>query len=727
MELSSLFSALLRRKWIILLCTVVAAAAGFLFTMGQKNVYKSSAQLATGFTITEDLKLSNEMFNLPQIELKFNNAIENITSTRVISLVSYSLLLHDLQSPTPFSKPDNGKVKTLPGDKQQLIKVLAAHLDSVTLLSPSVPQERDALNAVSLYGYDENSLENGLKVERFQKTDYINIEYKSDNPDLSAFVVNTLCDEFRTFSRLNRRNRTNLSIVNLDSMLTQKKATLDMMEQEKKQYMTDQGLLDANLEGSSKLGQLATYQNELIEEKGIQQDMNYRVKELDLLIKSAKDQNVTAVADPDAGARTDNKGDYIRLRRDYHDLYTKYIQGGASDPVLKKQLDDISQKMTKLDVSDAGAAGGQLVSLDQMNQKKLDASAQLQSSNLKINSLEKTIADLTSSMGTMAGKSAAVQQYDRQIQIASQEYSAAKQQLENAQNMNDNAPANFRQTLVGEPALHPENSKRGMIILLCAIAALLLSAMVVLAMSFFDNSVKTSERFISLTKLPLMGNVDRVKDIQGTLQAREASAARGDNEWRDQLRKLRYEIRSSGKTVFLITSPRKGDGKTTLIKALSASLSLSGKRVLILDTNFNNNDLTLAFEAKPVLQQLGAAVNAAGGVNFASLISRTSIPGVDIIGSQSGDYTPSEILREDKLKTFMEQWKKDYDYILAEGAPLNEYSDSKELMLYIEQVIAIFSAESTLTPQDKESIEYLQQLNGKFAGSILNKTDPDNT
>src|SRR6185436_3674117 len=74
------------------------------------------------------------------------------------------------------------------------------------------------------------------------------------------------------------------------------------------------------------------------------------------------------------------------------------------------------------------------------------------------------------------------------------------------------------------------------------------------------------------------------------------------NIFRESIRKLRYEIERSGKKVFLFTSTKKGQGKTTLIMALSYSMSLSKKKVLIVDTNFCNNDLTVRLDATPVLE-----------------------------------------------------------------------------------------------------------------------------
>jgi succinoglycan biosynthesis transport protein ExoP len=67
-----------------------------------------------------------------------------------------------------------------------------------------------------------------------------------------------------------------------------------------------------------------------------------------------------------------------------------------------------------------------------------------------------------------------------------------------------------------------------------------------------------------------------------------------------------------------------------------------------------------------------------------------------------------------------------YDYIFLEGAPLNNYTDTKELINYSEGLVAIFSSETALTAIDRESIKFLKQQDGKFVGAILNKVQTGN-
>jgi polysaccharide biosynthesis transport protein len=96
------------------------------------------------------------------------------------------------------------------------------------------------------------------------------------------------------------------------------------------------------------------------------------------------------------------------------------------------------------------------------------------------------------------------------------------------------------------------------------------------------------------------------------------------------------------------------------------------------------------------------------------------------IGSEGGDYTPSEILPRENLLHHLEELTSEFDYIFLEGPPLNDFSDSKELAQYVEGVIAVFSAQHIIKQIDKQSIGFFKELNGKFCGSILNMVDLKN-
>ncbi|QCK13876.1 tyrosine-protein kinase family protein [Mangrovivirga cuniculi] len=97
-----------------------------------------------------------------------------------------------------------------------------------------------------------------------------------------------------------------------------------------------------------------------------------------------------------------------------------------------------------------------------------------------------------------------------------------------------------------------------------------------------------------------------------------------------------------------------------------------------------------------------------------------------MIGCKTGTDSPSEIFSGRNFDKMLEEFKHQYDYVLLEGAALNDFPDSKELISYVDAVIPVFSADTVLKVIDKESIKYLKTLKGKLIGSILNKVKTEN-
>src|SRR5690606_1229319 len=99
MDLIYFLKVLSRRKWLILLVTICATGLTYFLSSSSPKLYLASAQIATGFTDRAEDK--NE--NTPTaINAKFSNFVELINSPNCASMVSYRLMLNDLNSPQPY-------------------------------------------------------------------------------------------------------------------------------------------------------------------------------------------------------------------------------------------------------------------------------------------------------------------------------------------------------------------------------------------------------------------------------------------------------------------------------------------------------------------------------------------------------------------------------------------------------------------------------------------------
>src|SRR6201999_1904526 len=134
----------------------------------------------------------------------------------------------------------------------------------------------------------------------------------------------------------------------------------------------------------------------------------------------------------------------------------------------------------------------------------------VEASNNKIAGIEARLGQLRSGLSGMASKGANLDQYDKDIQLASAEYTTAKDQLNTAMNARGSQP-DFKQTLLGEPALGPEPSKRMLVIVVAGMGVFFIAALVIIFIEFFDTSIRSPSQFQRLTGLRLLGAVNRIR------------------------------------------------------------------------------------------------------------------------------------------------------------------------------------------------------------------------
>lgn len=725
MDLIYLFKSLLKRKWLIILSTLIAVAGAFLLTLKQEKLYKSVAQIATGFTNNEQVKLKDESFNIYEIDSKFNNVIEALKSPRVLGMTAYNLMLHDLQNPDKafrqLSEEDKKSdiLKTL--NKQKAIEILTKKYNDEKLLSSYDPEERKVQELLKLYRYDLETFRKVLYSGRVQRTDFIDIQYRSVNPELSAYIVNQVVTEFFRNYESSRHQQTAQNIETLKKLVDQKRGELDA----KIENIKTMGTMDVSVESSSKLGQVSNFENRLADEKNIYNTAVLALQQLNTRLKEMERSN-TQSAVASSGANSE----LAAARAQMNDAYNEYVSKGSNNTDLynkyQQKKSEYRNKLMALSSTSSGTGGEQ--SKAELQQKKIDLELQIKSSQQNIESYEQKIRQLNSSIGAAASRSANNLALQKEVELAQQEYEGVKSRYDAALN-NQIAPMeNFRQILFAQPAVEPEPSKRMIVLALAGMSMFVFCCIVIIFIEYIDVSIKTPSQFQKITDLKLLGVVNRINlkhmTFENIFSGDKLKA--NDHAFRELLRKLRYEIDHSGKKVFLFTSARPGEGKSVIIKALAHSLSLSHKKVLIIDSHFPHNTLTTDFGAQPTLESFQAANAADAEKKLPSLLSETGIPNVDIVGCEGGGYTPAEILKPGNLLEYLDTIKTQYDYILMEGAPLNERSDSKELMKYAETIIAIVSAKSSVKQTDKESIEFLSGLNGKFSGAVLNFVEHEN-
>ncbi|MGZ5285671.1 MAG: GumC family protein [Flavisolibacter sp.] len=735
MDFIYLFRVLLKRKWIILGAAVLATVVAYFLTRNEAKLYRSTAQVSTGFTMRPDVSVTDENFSFYEAESKFNNTIITAKSPSVLSLVSYKLILHDLTNKSPFrvlgpeqKQSNTFKQVNLEQAKQQFER----KLETMSMLNSYNPEEKKLIEFINLYGYNYKSIGAGLNVSRLQRTDYLQIDYFSENPELSAFVANSVFEQFIRYYSNIRTTKTQESIDTLRSIMDKKKLELE----NKNNLLRGEGIVDVTLQTGGSLDQISSLENSLVEEKKKQVQLYSNLRKVNARINAIGKPTNNTDNNPNSNS------ELLILKNEMNDAYAEYIRGGSTDKNLLDKYNRLKSEYQNKVINSGGTSTTNRNNKDELTRlvnEKNDIEIDIQAANVTINELQNKIAAVNGNMRAGASKGAAVETLIKEVELANNEYLAAKEKYNTALDVINSTTTNFRQILLAQPAIEPEPSKRMMIIGMSGIAVFITSILIIVLLTYLDSSLKTPSIFNKVVDLKLISMVNfmnlkqqNLKDlVAGTAKPLDRKEKNRTNVFRESFRKLRYEIESTNKKIFLFTSTSKGQGKTTLIQALSYSMSLSKKKILIIDTNFSNNDLTVQLKADAVLDQFQPRT--LNGTSSKLILEQVKALSTDVgagtvfaIGSESGDYTPSEILPRENILQHLKELTNEFDYIFLEGPPLNDFSDSKELLKYVDGVIAVFSASHIMKQTDKQSLNFFKDLNGKFCGSVLNKVDLKN-
>jgi succinoglycan biosynthesis transport protein ExoP len=164
--------------------------------------------------------------------------------------------------------------------------------------------------------------------------------------------------------------------------------------------------------------------------------------------------------------------------------------------------------------------------------------------------------------------------------------------------------------------------------------------------------------------------------------------------------------------VLAITSLAHHEGKTVLAISLAYSYAMINKKVLLIDGNFGNPTITNT--AQPRLYIEDYFKN--NPDNYEAFSGATTV-----LGNHGGDVTLLEVSDEKFIRSRFNELKTKYDIIIIETPALSTLNKSKEWILFANKTIAVFEANKGVKKTQRNDLNYLRNLNEKFAGWILNK------
>ena len=215
-----------------------------------------------------------------------------------------------------------------------------------------------------------------------------------------------------------------------------------------------------------------------------------------------------------------------------------------------------------------------------------------------------------------------------------------------------------------------------------------------------------------LTRLPIVGDIPLTTEKIGSIAVFENQNDLMSETFRNVRTNLQFMLKNDQK-VILVTSTVSGEGKSFISSNLAISLSLLGKKVVIVGLDIRKPGLNKVFnisrKEQGITQYLSNPEKNLMDFVQVSDVSKS----LYILPGGTVPPNPTELLARDGLDKAVETLKKNFDYVILDTAPVGMVTDTlligrvADLSVYVCRADYTRKAEYTLINELAENLSLI--------------------
>jgi non-specific protein-tyrosine kinase len=344
--------------------------------------------------------------------------------------------------------------------------------------------------------------------------------------------------------------------------------------------------------------------------------------------------------------------------------------------------------------------------------------------------IEETQAEITSKEEEIGGLVSA-----RDISVATSELNTLESNLQNLTqrytdlfSLTQEGASNSVQIV--DPATEGTlvNANSMISIITAAGIGFVLSASAAYLLEYLDDTVKTPEQVMKLSKLPTLAGIAHIdSDDESKLVTITDSRSPTSEAYRVLRTAIQFSVVDKKNSILLMTSGVPSEGKSTTAGNLAVVLAQAGNNVLLIDGDLRRPSQHTVFNLpnKRGVTSLLLKLNADDSeIEMRNLVEDTVQPtqveGLQIMTCGPIPPNPSELLGSTKMRRLLEVLEKQYDFVIIDSPPVLSVTDAAVLSAVAGTTLVVVRANKSRKGEFKQVVERLEDVNANVAGVVLN-------
>ena len=730
-SVQEVLETLRRGKWLILAVLIVVLAGAAAYTVLTDPEYESSSLLMVDTQSTgapddvmaffggglESRNLANQLLILRQSLLIAERTAERIVGMKVV--------------------PETGDPFTL----------LEENEDPITITELALRLQEEYVN-VAMESED---------------VDAIWIRVTSTLPAEAALIANIYAEEYVQRTKEINRKQVSASREFLENQIEKRRAELDGLENEVKQYMSQEGAVALDQASESIITQIALLEASLdearIERSMREANLNSLEKELVQISPNLARRLASGAQEELAQARVTVAE--LEQRREQIYIRNPKLRGSLSEDgrlqndvrELNTRIAEMRSRIGKLSeqyVEEALSVGGDALdpsgALSYANQVKLQITQEenaLSQVEARKRTLEERLVEYDEKLKNIPGQSIELAQLERARQASEQLNIRLVEQLQEAI-LAEEAEVGYAEII--RPALVPEGpmgSSATTNLVLGALLGLALGIGTALARRKLDTRIYTPDD-LQGRQINLLGTVPDMRPMIENQFGMETKIVLGEREvstalapllnpfsptaeaYRRLYTGLQFSTPDRVLQTVLITSAEAGAGKSTTAINLATTSAKAGRRTLIIDADLRKPALYdyLGIQLHTGLETL---LWEKGEVDLEIGCFATDIDNVYAIAAREPAKSPAELLGSREMRVLVDRLRDLFDVIIFDSPPVLAATDATLLSTQCDATIVVVGSGSTDADALGEVLDELRSVGANITGVVLNRFDATHT
>ena len=241
-------------------------------------------------------------------------------------------------------------------------------------------------------------------------------------------------------------------------------------------------------------------------------------------------------------------------------------------------------------------------------------------------------------------------------------------------------------------------------------------------LELMDTSVRTPRDVMRFGHLPLLGSIPvlddeeiRIDNIE--MAVRLAPHSLVAESFRQIRTNLQFAAPPEQQRSLMITSPQAADGKTATAINLAVTIAAAGRRVLLVDANLRRPALASAFG---LTGTEGFSNLLIGQGELTDYVSKTDLPGLDVLAAGPLPPNPAELLGSNYLRQMIAKATETYDQIIFDAPAALLVTDAMVLATVVDGVVLVVRARANSRGMLTRTAEQLGRVGAHTLGGVLN-------